>query len=793
MFWLRHLRAALERIRCRFVKCAAPLKSLPGNRTFCCASASLIAYIGLTIALSWPAPTTLSKQIVSDLGDPLLNAAILHWNAQNAPFTQTWWNFPIFFPTGNALTFSENLLGVSVITAPIDWITKSPLIAYNLLVLLSFPLSAIAMYALVHRVTGVPAAAFLAGLAFGFAPYRVARLSHVQVLASFWMPLALLGLHAFLETRQRRWLLLFAGSWLLQSTTNGYFCVFLSILIALWVLWFVIAQRRWRDFGMILFSVAVAVIPLVPLFHRYRTVHARYGFSRDLGEIVIHSADVGSLLCAPGNLLFWGWVRAICKPEGELFPGAGLAIVLIVAVILGLRSRKVGSLPEPRGWLRVTRRLVAFVGAVYFAIVIAMLLFGPLGFEFGPIRASATRIHKPLSVALVCLFAVVVSSNRFRDRVRRSSAVAFYGGAAIFTWLLSLGPFPTFFGTPVLYQAPYSWFRLLPGADGLRVPARWWMLSLLCLTVVVGLLVASLLRGRSRRVIAATVVFVTVGIITDVWVSHFPTASVSLRSPDPSKLRQHVVLDLPIGDPWRDMQSVYRAVAGDWKTINGYSGYEPRYYDVLRAGSVAADDSILAPFLEITDLQLVVPRSDPRLVGLIAGLDNASLIGQDDDNLQYFVRRRTKTSSGLISGTAVPIQKIEASCGTDLTALVTDRNLQTRWQCGLQESDQYLLVDLGKAVKVASIVHVFGPFARDFPRILTVETSQDGARWEAAWSGSLLGRVIAASLEDTRATRVPLSFEPRAARFIRLRQTGRDKQRFWSVAEIEVRTPTASD
>jgi hypothetical protein len=767
------------------------LKIFAANSTFDWRSASFIVYIVFTIALTWPASTTLTTHIVSDLGDPLLNAAILHWNAENVPFTQTWWNFPIFFPTDNALTFSETLLGVTVITAPIHWVTNSPLMAYNLLVLLSFPLSAITMYAFVNRVTGVPAAAFLAGLAFGFAPYRVAHLSHVQVLASFWMPLALLGLHAFLETRQRRWLLLFAGSWLLQSTTNGYFFVFFSILVALWISWFVIGQRRWRDLRLILLSVAMAAIPLVPLFYRYQTVHVRHGFSRDLGEVAVYSANVGSLLCAPDNLYFWGWVRTICNPEGVLFPGAALALLITFAVVLRISSTSREPVFELPRWLRLVRRGIALVGAAYLIIAAATLIFGPMQFAVGSVRASASRIDKPLSVVFVCLISFFVSGRVFRDAFRRSSLVTFYAGATVFTWLLALGPFPTLLGRPVLYQAPYLWFRLLPGADGLRAPARWWMLTLLCLTIVVGLLMAALLRGQSRRVVAATVVFVTVGLMSDVWVSHFPTASVSLRSPDPSKLRQNVVLELPVGDPWRDMQSVYRAVAGDWKTINGYSGYEPRYYDVLRAGSVAMDGSILAPFLELTDLQVVVSRNNPGLVSLIARLDGASLVGQDTDNVQYFIRRRTKTSFGLISGASIPIQRIESSCATDLISLVTDGNLHTRWQCGFQESDQYLLVDLGKAAPVASVVHVFGPFAGDFPRILTIETSQDGARWEPAWSGSLLGHVIAASLEDTRGTRVPLPFEPRVARFIRLRQTGRDKQHFWSVAEIEVRSPAA--
>ena len=49
-------------------------------------------------------------------------------------------------------------------------------------------------------------AATIAGLVYGFAPYRVARFPQIQILTSFWMPLALLGLHEYLASKKRRWL-----------------------------------------------------------------------------------------------------------------------------------------------------------------------------------------------------------------------------------------------------------------------------------------------------------------------------------------------------------------------------------------------------------------------------------------------------------------------------------------------------------------------------------------------------------------------------------------------------------
>ena len=81
-------------------------------------------------------PCKLSPAIASDAGDPILNAAILAWTSAQVPWTDAWFQFPIFHPAPDALTLSEHLLGISMIATPIYWMTGNPLIAYNLTLLL---------------------------------------------------------------------------------------------------------------------------------------------------------------------------------------------------------------------------------------------------------------------------------------------------------------------------------------------------------------------------------------------------------------------------------------------------------------------------------------------------------------------------------------------------------------------------------------------------------------------------------------------------------------------------------
>ena len=67
-----------------------------------------------------------------------------------------------------------------------------PIVAYNLTFLISFFLSAYAMYVLVRYLTGHRGAAFVAGLVFAFSPYHVSGNwdGQMNLANTQWLPLA---------------------------------------------------------------------------------------------------------------------------------------------------------------------------------------------------------------------------------------------------------------------------------------------------------------------------------------------------------------------------------------------------------------------------------------------------------------------------------------------------------------------------------------------------------------------------------------------------------------------------
>ena len=167
----------------------------------------------IAVAVTWPLVRDARTLIASDTGDPVLKTSILVWNATVRPLLAAWWNAPHFFPTEGVVAFTENLLGLYPLTSPLYWLTGNAVLAYNLTLFLMWPLSALAVFLLVRPLVAWQSAAFVAGLAFAFTPLRAVALPHIQTMATFGLPLCLVGLHGYVRDRQWPWLVLFGLAW----------------------------------------------------------------------------------------------------------------------------------------------------------------------------------------------------------------------------------------------------------------------------------------------------------------------------------------------------------------------------------------------------------------------------------------------------------------------------------------------------------------------------------------------------------------------------------------------------
>ena len=144
------------------------------------------AYLTLAVIKTTPLSRHFTTHLPSDLGDPLLTTWIMAWGTHalaHHPFRL--FDANIVYPLDRTLAFSDHLLGVLPLFAPVYSATGNPIAAANTVFLLSFALSALAAFCLAYRLTSAPWPSFLAGLLFG-----VGRLD----LPTYMMvPMAVLG------------------------------------------------------------------------------------------------------------------------------------------------------------------------------------------------------------------------------------------------------------------------------------------------------------------------------------------------------------------------------------------------------------------------------------------------------------------------------------------------------------------------------------------------------------------------------------------------------------------------
>ena len=80
----------------------------------------VLGFTALAVASTYPLILHPARTLVGDLGDPLLTAWTLAWDADRLRHgLRGVWDAPNFFPYRHTLLYSDHLLGIAIFTAPI--------------------------------------------------------------------------------------------------------------------------------------------------------------------------------------------------------------------------------------------------------------------------------------------------------------------------------------------------------------------------------------------------------------------------------------------------------------------------------------------------------------------------------------------------------------------------------------------------------------------------------------------------------------------------------------------------
>ena len=585
----------------------------------------------LAIGMTWPLLTGITTEIAGDLGDPVLNCWIMMWTAGRVlrflkgdwSALGDYWNGNIFYPERLTLAYSEHLTPQMLQILPVYAVTGNIVLSYNLLVLSTIALSGLGMYLLVRELTGRPLAAVIAGAAFAFSPYRAYQIAHLQVISTQWMPLALYGFHRYFVTGRVRALVGGALSLALQTLSCGYYLFYFVPFAAAFCVYDAIVQRVWRE-RKVWMHLAVAgagtlllITPFLLPYLRVRQV-ADMGV-RSIEEVIGFSADTWAYATAFERLTFWGpKLQTFVQGEGKTFPG--LTILLLAAagmVAIALRSaarRPMDARPR-QSWRTAAAAFLSVAGVVLASSWIFLLTTGGGEWTLGPLRVSVRDVGPLELQTAVCLLAAIALFPAVRRFLAGSpkSVGGFLVLACVASVWLSLGPEIHVHGKSVGTGPYWLLYKLIPGFDGTRTPARFFMVTTMFLAALAGVAIAAII-DRSRRagaVVAAASLVLILGeglaypfpSNVRLWVEHFELAprhlaSASTLGPVYDKIRDLpsdvVVAEFPFGSPPFDVQTVFYSGFHGKPVINGYSGFYPSSFK-KRMDKLAWDPSEDAP------------------------------------------------------------------------------------------------------------------------------------------------------------------------------------------------------
>jgi hypothetical protein len=336
-----------------------------------------------------------------------------------------------------------------------------PVVAFNVLVLASFPLSAAAAYLLARRTIASHAGALLAALLYAFSPFHMAHAAyHPHVAQTQWLPLYVLALWRALEDATASRLALLAGASLLLGLSNFYSGLIggvltLAVLAAAAVAW---RQDPTRIRSLmrtgLMLACPVAIVGGVIAALAPEGLGQRFAFPAS--DAARFSARAWSYLLPPVyHPLFGRWSRGLWERAGlgesivEQQVGLGWSVLAlaVVAIAGGLRGRE-----------RARLHLWWVVGPAVLAFVCSLRSGGLLVHALAPMFRAYARFGGAVQLAVALLAGAGVALLRQGASPGRRAVVAMLLAGAVVEYAPAWS-----FWRDVLPTGAHRWLAEQPG------------------------------------------------------------------------------------------------------------------------------------------------------------------------------------------------------------------------------------------------------------------------------------------------------------------------------------------
>ncbi len=495
---------------------------------------AIAAFLLLSVLTLWPSVRRPGSVVAGWEGDNLFCIRQMWWmkhallDLHRSPFFDPNSYYPAGYDIAHGSFFPANTLLGLPLTA-----LFGPVATYNLMLLLSFFLTAAGAYLWVSHLTSSRSAGFVAGVVAGWLPYRFAHMTgHMHMMTTQWIVLSLYAFEKFREKpRLGRGLLLGLAAGLLVLS-DWYYGYSAALLLPIYVL---IRTRPWRGFwkqAAVWKGLAAAgtlgLAVVIPFAVPYARLMAGGGLSRSIEEMESWSMNFYAFL-AP-NLVqpLWRHVFAPLFPQQASLwveHGVTLGYIALGLAVCGYLYRR--RSPAAATWAAVwiASYLIA-LGPTLHALDRQVLL---------PLPAAAAR-----SVARIA--ALFPSLEGVRNGILDRQAMPI--------------PLPSFF----LYL-------FVPLTRGMRVMSRFGVWTGLMTAALAGLGFKAVFekfrgRGAGRLLQAGLLAAVSILVVFESWRA-VPYLTVRPRKVDlwlANQPANTVIVELPVEQALRPFQDYYQTV-----------------------------------------------------------------------------------------------------------------------------------------------------------------------------------------------------------------------------------------
>jgi hypothetical protein len=320
---------------------------------------ALLFFFIVTVIFMRPVVFNFFSQ-VSGTGDTYEYVWRLWWFKHTLIDTgQSPWVVPfVYYPQGYQLAYSEVTPINTIFGLPFT-IAWGEFSAHNALLFLAVWLTGFHTFLLARELTGSGWAGLMAGVLFGFSPYRRGQYFHLNQMSIQWFPLIFLFLERFLRTGRQRYALVGGVAFGLNAWASWYLGLAAGVLSLVWLAsrawpWWTYLRRQGIWLGGVIFSV-VAVGLMAPFWPPYLAVVADPATHPPLENVNFWSASPTDYLIPNPFHPLWGrWLEEKLIPlavlvdkdsptqadfeTGRFFPNSGLNIATEFLVAPGLIS-----------------------------------------------------------------------------------------------------------------------------------------------------------------------------------------------------------------------------------------------------------------------------------------------------------------------------------------------------------------------------------------------------------------------------------------------------------------------